>query len=85
MSERYKGSAKIAAIFSYLYIYGTLTFSFAFPVRGLGIHLHKEILEKTVFAFMVSTGGLAYIFMVGSGIYMLRSFFRNGASIERTI
>lgn len=84
MSDRFTGSAKIAGIFTYLYICGTLTFSMAFLVRGLGIYLHLDVLEKKTFVLMIMTGGLAYIFLIVSGIYLLQSFFKKGKKNEST-
>ena len=85
MSDRYSGSIKAVGFFTYLYIFGTLTFSFAFLARGLGMYLHNQALEKTVFAFMASIGGLAYILIIFLGIYIVRSLMIGDAGDKKVM
>ena len=74
LRQKYQGSLNAIKYFTYLYITGTLMFSFAFLVRALGIAMNVLILQKLIFAILVSISGALFMVLIVTGFFILNGF-----------
>jgi len=71
LRDKYNGSHRLLNIFTTSYMFGTLIFSGAFLIRGIGLVFKINLLHKSGYILMISIGGLLNVLVIISACFIV--------------
>lgn len=82
LRDKYNGSRRLLNIFTTSYMFGTLIFSVAFLIRGIGLSLKINMLQKNAYILLLSIGGIFNVLVIISACFIAhRIIFGNKQEI----